>query len=74
MKKIYVTPEVDVVLSHTEVILAGSGGAVLGDNSTGNGGGTEDGNIIKIGDEGVNPEEGGWARYDAWATWDDMGW
>ena len=80
MKKLqYICPEIELTLAQIDTqLLAGSGGAALSDNTNGSGSGSEDGGIIKIGEEGIDPDNpgdgGGWARYDAWATWDDMGW
>ena len=76
MKKVYLQPQVEIVSSSPFAICAGSPTTTAGFDDKQNplGGDTS----MEV---DQNPNPGGdtppppvGARYDAWATWDDMGW
>ncbi|MBQ6680737.1 MAG: hypothetical protein IJM78_00700 [Prevotella sp.] len=72
MKKVYFQPQVEIVSSRPFEICAGSPPSAGYDDKQ-----NPDNPDNPIGVEDPNPGDTPppvGARYDAWATWDDMGW
>lgn len=71
MKKVYLQPQVEIVSSSPFAICAGSQSA--GYNDVQNPNNPDTPITVEEPNPGDTPPPVG-ARYDAWATWDDMGW
>ena len=72
MKKVYLQPQVEIVSSSPFAICAGSP-PTAGYNDTQNPENPDTSMEVDQNPSGDTPPPVG-ARYDAWATWDDMGW
>lgn len=71
MKKVYLQPQVEIVSSSPFAICAGS--LQAGYNDLQNPDNQDTPITVEEPNPGDTPPPVG-ARYDAWATWDDMGW
>lgn len=70
MKKVYLQPQVEIVSSSPFAICAGS--LQAGYNNVQKPDDPDTSMEVVQNPDGDKPPVG--ARYDAWATWDDMGW
>lgn len=72
MKKVYLQPQVEIVSSSPFAICAGSPTTTAGYDDKQNPENPDTSIPVDQNPDGDKPPVG--ARYDAWATWDDMGW